>query len=135
MAAILNELATWLQTQGVGVVHSNIFYGSTAVIPSGIGPYLQLHETGGGGSKFVQDSSRPNTELPTVQVVVRAKLYNDARGMAKAARDAFNAKFNITIGTTFYQSIKARQNITDLGKDSSNRVMLVFNLEIEKDPE
>ena len=132
----LDDIAARLVAQGVGTLGSNIFLSSKTVIPTGPGPYLQLNETGGSGSSRTQNDSA--TEHPTAQLVSRASSYPIARTMLKAAYDALGGApglYNVTLGSVFYLSINARQGPTDMGLDGDpNRVVVVFNIEVEKKP-
>lgn len=133
--SVLDEIAARLVAQGVGVLSSNIFYGSKAVIPSGDGPYLSLGETGGTGSLRTHNGTA--VARPSVQILCRAKSYGVARAKLKAAFDALGGDVglhNVTLGSTFYQSITPKQQPTDLGLDDAERPMIVFNIYVEKQP-
>ena len=130
----LDEIADRLAAQGVGTVGSSIFKGSKAVIPTGDGPYLSLTETGGTMPTRIMNESRGHTQRPTAQILARAKNYSTARAMCKAAYDALDGVFNTALNGTIYQRIVARQEPTDLGLDENGRVMIVFNIEVEKTP-
>lgn len=132
---VLDELKDRLVAQSVGVYGSTIMLGSGAVIPTGNGPYLSLTETGGAGALTTHNGTP--VELVTVHVLVRAKSYSVARAMLKAAYDAFggaNGLHNVTLSGTFYQQLKARQNLSDIGLDEEKRRMLVFNVDGMKEP-
>lgn len=131
----LDEIAAKLVAAGVGVQGTNIFLGSGAVIPTGAGPYLSITETGGAGAGLTHNGTP--VEMPTAQLVARAASYAIARAMLKAAYDALggaNGLRNVTLSGTFYQKVKPRQNITDIGLDDSARRMLSYNIEVEKAP-
>lgn len=130
----LDEIAARLVAQSVGVIGSNIFLGSKAVIPVGDGPYLSLTETGGSGPTRVHNHASANTQRPTAQIAVRAKSYVVARTMAKAAYLALDGVFNTTISGVLYHSITARQEPTDVGLDVKERVLITFNIDAEKAP-
>lgn len=131
----LDEIATRLVAQGVGTLGTNIFASSAAVIPEGLGPFLTVIETGGSGPTRIQNQSGAATQRPTAQIAVRAKDYATARLMAKNAYDALDGLFNTTLSGTFYVSITARQEPTDLqGPDGAGRVVVVFNIDAEKYP-
>jgi len=129
---LLDELAAHLVSQGVGVLGTSIILGSKGVIPSGDGPYISLIETGGSGPTRIHNTSVANTQRPTVQVVVRAKSYLTARTKSKAAYVALDGIFNTTLTGVLYHSITARQEPTDIGLDTLERPMVVFNIEVEK---
>lgn len=138
---ILDELAARLVSQSVGTLGTNIFTGSSAVIPTGTGPYLTLSETGGAGPTRVQNASTPFTQRPTVQVLVRAKriagvqeAYPAARAMSKLAYSALDGIFNTLLSGTFYLRLVARQEPTDMGIDAAGFANVVFNVEATKYP-
>jgi|SRR5580765_2688397 len=131
---LLEEVAARLVAQGVGTLSSNIFYGSNAVIPTGDGPYLTLTETGGMAPMRIQNKASGNIQQPTFQVAVRARTYPVARAMCKAAYDALDGVFNLTLSGTFYQKITARQEPTDIGLDGVKRPTVVVNFEVMKNP-
>ena len=130
----LDEIAAQLVAQSVGVLGTNIFLGSRAKIPSDDGPYLSLRETGGSAPTRIHNKATANTQRPTAQIAVRAKKYNIARAMAAAAYLALDGIYNTTLSGTFYQSIVARQEPEDIGLDSLERVLITFNIEVEKEP-
>lgn len=130
----LDDIAARLVAQGVGVLSSNIFYGSRADIPGGNGPYITLIETGGSGPTRIHNDPGAHTQRPTAQVGVRAMSYSVARAKSREAYLALDGIYNTILGTTFYQSIVARQEPADIGLDSLKRVMIVFNVECEKSP-
>lgn len=131
---VLDEIAARLVAQSVGVIGSSIILGSRGFIPAGDGPFLTLLETGGSAPTRVHNAPGAHTQRPTVQVVVRAKNYVVARTMSKNAYNALDGVFNTTLSGVFYQSITARQEPTDIGLDAESRPMIVFNIEIEKQP-
>jgi hypothetical protein len=128
----LDEIKDRLVAQGVGVLNTNIFIGSKSIVPVGVGAYLSLIETGGTGPTRVQNQDAAATQRPTAQVMARAQSYAVARAMAKAAYTALDGIFNTTLSGTFYLSITARQEPTDIGLDAEARVMIAFNIDAEK---
>ena len=131
----LDEIKDHLVAQGVGVYGSSIFLGSKALIPLGDGPYLSLVETGGTGA--VRSHNGTPVTRPSAQVLCRAKAINVARAKLKEAFDALGGAqglHNVTLGTTFYQSLVPRQEPTDIGLDVQARPMVVFNVDAEKEP-
>lgn len=133
--AFLDEIAARLVSQGVGVLGTNIFLSSKTAIPSGNGPYLTLTETGGTGADRTQNNTA--LERPTAQLHARASSYLTARAMLKAAYLALggpNGLHNVTLSGTWYLSVTARQNITDIGLDDAGRASVVFNIDAVKNP-
>lgn len=133
--AFLDEIKDRLVAQGVGVYGTSIFLGAKAVIPAGAGPYLTLVDTGGSGS--VKTHNNSSIERPTAQLCARATDYATAKAFLIAALAALGGQsglFNVLLGTTWYLSITARQNPTDIGLDEAGRAMLVVNIDAEKQP-
>lgn len=132
---VLDEIADRLVAQGVGVKGSNIFLGSNANIPSGDGPYLSLTETGGTGSRRTHNGTA--VAQPTVQLLCRARSYSVARTMLRNAFLALGGDqglHQVTLGATAYLSITPRQQPTDIGLDGQTRPMIVFNIDVMKQP-
>lgn len=137
----LDEIAARLVAQNVGVLGTNIFLSSAAKLPAGDGPYLTLTETGGaavggfrGEGGRIQNAAGRHVQSPGAQVAVRAKTYQAARTMSKAAYLALDGVWNTTLSSVFYVSITARQEPTDLGLDENGRVVIVFNIDAVKQP-
>lgn len=133
--ALLDELAARLVAQGVGILGTNIFLSSTAIIPTGSGPYLTLNETGGFKPALTQNNTA--TQRPTVQLLARATSYPLARALLYAAYAALggqNGLWNTTLSGVQYLKILARQEPTDMGLDGSSRSQIVFNIDVEKQP-
>ncbi len=128
----LDEIAARLVSAGVGVIGSSIILGSKGVIPVGDGPYISITETGGSGPTRVHNQGAANTQRPTAQILVRAKSYLTARTKAKEAYLALDGVFNTTLSGVRYHSITARQEPADIGLDTLERPMIVFNIDAEK---
>jgi hypothetical protein len=121
---------------GVAAKGSTLFLGSNAKLPtkdSGV-TFLTLIETGGSAPSRIQNQNGAATQRPTAQISARGELYPLARALAKAAYLALDGVFNTALSGTFYLSITARQEPTDIGLDDVGRPMVVFNIECEKAP-
>lgn len=128
---VQDELAAYLSDKGVGTLGATIFLGSKAIIPTGDGPFLSLTETGGTNPRR---STTSKTQRPSLQVLARAKRYIDARLMISKAYEVLDGVYNTEISGVRYVSITARQEPTDIGLDGASRVMIVFNIDVEKQP-
>lgn len=131
--AFLEEIAGRLVDQGVGVIGTNIFLSSAARMPVGNGPYLTLTETGGAAPTRVHNKTSANTKRPSAQILVRASTEQATKTMIEAAYNALDGVYNTILGGTFYISITAAQEPTDMGLDPS-RLQLVFNINAERQP-
>src|SRR5205809_1125755 len=110
-----DQIAARLETEGVGVVNTNIFTSSGSIIPPGDGPFLSLRETGGTGPTRVHNVAGASTQRPTAQVLVRGADPEAVKLMIRAAYDALDGIYNTTLSGTFYQSVVARQEPADIG--------------------
>lgn len=131
--SFIDDIANRLVAQGIGAINVVVFRTSTASLPPGAGPYVTITETGGSGPTRVHNSTR-STQRPSAQIMTRAMKYEDALLKARAAYNALDGVFNTMLSGTFYQSITAQQEPTDVGKDDAGRAMLSFNIAVEKSP-
>lgn len=132
---LLDEIRDRLVAQGVGVYGSTIFNASTALIPGGDGPFISLTESGGSGSLRTHNGTA--VARPSVQVLTRGKNYSVTRTKAKQAFEALGGDkglHNVTLTGVFYQNITPRQQPTDIGLDANARVMISFNIDVDKQP-
>lgn len=140
--SFLDDLAQRLQDAGIGTLGTSIFESSAAVIPTGMGPYITVSETGGMAPTRIQNKLGSATQRPMAQILVRAgriagvqEAWPAARAKAWAAYQALDGLFNVTLSGTAYLRVVARQEPTDMGLDAiGNRVQVVFNVEAEKAP-
>ena len=133
--AFLDDLASKLIADGVGVLNTSLFLSSRTPIPTGAGPYITLMETGGLAPLRVQNRTSAAILRPSAQIVVRATSYPVARMKAQAAYTSLDGVFNTTLNGVFYLKITARQEPTDTGLDESGgRVRVTFNVDAEKYP-
>jgi Bacteriophage minor capsid protein len=82
----------------------------------------------------VHNQTAALTHRPTAQILVRAKSYQTARSKSKDAYNSLDGVFNTTLSGTYYQSVTARQEPTDIGLDDVGRPRIVFNIDAEKNP-
>jgi hypothetical protein len=143
--SVLAEIAQKLVDDGVGTLAATtvngIFYSSKAILPHGDGPFLVLIETGGvgpggfrGAGGRTQNQDSVSVQHPTVQVNAIGENEVATRALAKAAYDALDGHWNVTLSGTFYLSITARQEPTDTGLDDKGRIRITFNIDASKAP-
>ena len=125
----LDDLMAVLVAAGVGTKSVDIFATSASQMPTGIGPYLSLIETGGTAPERTHNTIHPPAyQRPGAQITVRAKSYAAARVMAKNAYDALGGVRNTTISGVWYREISPVQEPFDLGLDENGRARVVFNV-------
>src|SRR5262245_42728080 len=82
---LLEDLASTLQTAGVGTLSQDLFLG---LLPDAPDRALALYETGGLPPLYVHQSLLPSLIRPGVQVRVRSAAYEDGRAHIQDAYDA-----------------------------------------------
>lgn len=92
----LDKIATYISSNGLGVVGTSIFYGPKGIIPqSGDGPFISLIATG--GLSGIQTHNGNKQTRPTVQVLTRATSYTAAINRANAVYAILDGKHNISL--------------------------------------
>jgi hypothetical protein len=135
--ALLDDLASYLQTAGVGTVGSSIFKGLLPLddpytpVPDLV---VALIETPGFAPFHVHDAAAPDFEQPTVQVLARGEPldYAGARAKAQEAFVALDGLHNQTLGSTTYLWVTAMQSPFYLHSDELLRPIIAFNLRCAK---
>ena len=122
---MLNEIGTYLQTQGKGTVGTDIFLG---LMPDEPDNCIALFEYAGSPPDL-----HWNGEYPGLQVRVRNTSYAAARTKIGEAMTALHGLHEQTISGTRYLLIKARGSPEVLKRDNNNRVELFVNFEIMKE--
>lgn len=124
---ILDELATYLQGQGVASTSQSaswaVFKGFEPDTPD---KCISLFETGGNPNE--QNVNTP-VDRPTFQLRVRADDYGYSTGRAKiaAARTALELIGNSTLSTRRYVHVVAMSEPVSLGLDENQRPRWVQN--------
>lgn len=116
---VLDDIAAYLATSGVGTVGTNIVKG---FIPNAPDSIVALYEYSG----FPPDKTA-NIESPQVQVRVRGTDYNTARGKAIAVETALHGLWETTISGHRYLYIYANGSASFLRRDANNRTEFVQN--------
>jgi len=135
--ALLDDLGTYLQAQGVGTLQSDLFLGGlpmdTALAPVH-DAVMAIIESAGMPPFHVHNQQAASFERPTAQIVTRGEPYGyaTARIRAQAAFDALDGLANVTLGSTYYLSIQALQSPFFLHIDQAGRPVIVFNVLIQK---
>ena len=125
--AVLDDLAGFLQAEGLGTVGTDIFKGGLQTTP--IGQY-GLVETGGGAPIRELDNPLP-VDTPGIQVLSRDASYDVCSARAWAAYYAFDRVLEQTIGTGLYkvtEPIATPALLEWLRLDGQERPIFVFNL-------
>lgn len=118
--AILDALATYLQTQGQGTVASTIFLTRTPDTPDAT---VTLYESAGTGPAHVFGASVYAIDHQRIRVVCRAARndYPAARSKAEAVRAVLGAIRSTTLSGVDIMSVMATSEIYPMTRDGDDR--------------
>lgn len=133
---LLDDLALYLHTQGVGVATTSTGDALTiyrGVMPESPDTVLSLFEYGGLGPLHTM-TTPARLELPRIQVLTRAPTYQAARTLAESAYRALDWTGNTTLTSTGprYGLIQALQSPFFLDRDPLDRVRIACNYQVTK---
>jgi hypothetical protein len=125
------DIATKLQTAGVGTVGTNIFRGGLRV-PSSLIPHAALFvlPQGGGGPEPLVDGGARDYTRPTVQVLIRGNVGTFLTTQT-TAESVLNALHKSTISGYFQVLARTPQPLY-LGLDDTEHPMFSVNVELFK---
>ena len=132
---VLDDIALYLQAQGLGTRGTTIFEGRLPPEPPGSGiadQILVLFSVPGLGVLHVHDDPGASVEQPVVQVRVRGSAaqggYAAMWARATQAFTALDSVRNQTLSGTFYQAILALQSPFGFPEDQYERPFVLFNV-------
>ncbi len=97
--------------------------------------HVVITPTAGAGPEYVQNQAAPAYETPGAQVIACDVDGRQAQALARACYDAVASVRNATIGSTWYLSIRPRQEPFGFGLDPSKTLaQFAFNVIAEKRP-
>jgi hypothetical protein len=117
IAQLLEDLATALQTAGVGTVGTNLFMG---LLPSEPNNAVALFETSGLPPVYTHHGLKPSYERPAIQILVRHQDYAAGRATIQQAYDAL-------CNLTQFLAIQPVQAPFALARDEHNRPRFAVN--------
>lgn len=128
--SLAKDMATLLQTQGVGTVGTDIFYGTmpdTDLHPDAAWAVIET------GATFV-NSKYKRDEL-TFQVLIRGPRqdYDTGYTNAKTAFDALLGIANQTVNGTDYLQFNTDSGIINLGNDARDRARFSINFRVVRE--
>ena len=134
---LLDELASHLQSAGIGTVGTTLFKGALPLDTPHVAvqdALVALIETA--GLPPVQTLEQPPSryEQPVVQIVSRGVPYGyvHARQKAQDAWEALDGLGNVTLSGTRYLWIHALQSPFWLRSDELNRPVIVFSIRMAR---
>jgi hypothetical protein len=127
---VLDEIGTYLQTQGIGIVNSDIFLGELPDVKKvndkdlNIDNCIAVFETGGFEPDLTFDND--NAEYPTFQVIVRDRSYQDCA-------EKISSIYKLLHGnTSLFPLIIAQQPPAPIGQDDKKRWEFSVNFKVTK---
>lgn len=127
---LLDEVSTYLQSQGVGTVNRDLFLGLRPAEPP---ECLTLAEYAGNAMTYVQERADPLYESPQLQVIARSADYMRARTLAKSAWSVLARLTNSILSGTRYLSIRPNSSPALIGRDQNGLILIGFNCTVEKE--
>ncbi|MCM8901325.1 minor capsid protein [Caldicoprobacter algeriensis] len=121
---LLDDIALYLQQQGVGVIGTDIFKGQMPAAPDNC---IALFEYAG----EPPDLHWPG-EYPSLQAMVRNKSYAAGREKIEQIKDALHGLSETVINGHRYLLIQARQSPFFLERDENARAIFVCNFRVMK---
>ena len=122
---MLNEIGTYLQSQGTGTLGADLFLG---LMPDQPDNCIALFEYAGSPPDL-----HWNGEYPGLQVRARNKSYAAGRAKIEEVVKELHGLHEQVLNGTRYLLIKARGSPEVLQRDANNRVELFVNFEIIKE--
>jgi hypothetical protein len=136
---VLDDIAVYLQTQGLGTRGSTIFEGRIPPDAPGGGvadQIIALFSVPGLPPQHVHDIVGPAVEQPMVQVRVRGSAaqggYAAMWALAEQAGRLLDSVRNLSVNGTFYLAIMLQQAPVGLPEDQYQRPSLVFHVRCTK---
>lgn len=137
MSSPADELAHWLEDQGIGLFGGNADW-SVHVDREPVAPdrVVTLYDTGGPANFSIE----PEIRNPTIQVRVRGVTFAEAYEMQERISRLLTqpgdgyASFERAIGEHRYLVIARTSDIMSLGRDANDRIRLTANYEALRQP-
>ncbi len=139
---LLDDVATYLQTQGLGTVKTTsaqtgtawlIYKGGTVTGDRADAIFLSEYSDGGPIDQMGATTGVVVAEEVGLQIVARHAAYSTAKQKAEDIFGALHKLGNVTLGSTRYLLMMAKQTPFPIGRDQSNRWMIGFNMRVTKE--
>jgi hypothetical protein len=135
---LLDEIATYLVNVTQGTLDGKVdgqFNVHRDRAPDDVNDCVAIAEYPGSAPVLVLGSGKGiSRERPRMQVLCRSKAYATARTNAEIARTWLNAIENHTLSGVRYLNVKELGSPARIGRDANDRVLIVQNFEVDKEP-
>lgn len=109
MTYLIDDIAQYLQTAGIGTVGTNIF---KSFMPDTVDTGLAVLDTGG----VMPDPDLP-TKKPTIQIFIRGASYPLGKAKLEAVRAALHQLANTQVGDTYIYYCLAQSEGGHIGRN------------------
>jgi hypothetical protein len=110
--SVISDVATYLQTNSIGTIATDLFYSN---YPDIDGAMVAVLDTGG----LAPDIDIPTFE-PTFQIIIRSNDYATGKAKAMAIRALLHRKYGeLVSGQTYFYFIFALQEPTHIGRNKN----------------
>ncbi len=109
--AFIDDIATYLQTNGIGTIGTDLFKGYLPDTESGT--HIGVYDTGGPAP----DVDLTSLKNPTMQILVRSNSYSAGKTKIEAIRNLLHGVINTTIGSTFVLFMNAQSEGGHIGRN------------------
>jgi hypothetical protein len=130
MRMLLDDVAAYLQSKGVGTVNTDLFKGYLPDQPDNL---VALFEYAGDPTELTMGDDDPTLECPGLQVRVCNKSYPTGRAKIGAVVDALHGLAESVLGGKRYLLIRANQSPESIGQDANRRNEWVVNFSVLKE--
>jgi len=120
---ILDDLASYLNQQGIGTVGQNIFKG---ILPEEPDTIIALYESGEGAESHLES----NVDKQGITAIVRGSDYSVARVKADEVYKTLHGLSNVVLGSTRYLLIKAGGPPKLLAYDLNKRAQFLITFQV-----
>jgi len=131
---LLDEVTSYLQSQGYGTVGTDIFAAFSPDVPD---VAIIVHEYPGRPSEQVLGPPGINLEYPRIQIVVRGVYpagYQTARRTSEQIYQMLGKLSNLALSGVRYLSTQPLQSPFPLRRDEKGRIEIVCNYQVCKEP-
>ena len=113
--SLISEVATYLQSQGLGTVGTNIFY---SYMPDSVAPCIGVFDTGG-----AEPDRYIPTKEPTFQIFIRSTSYAEGKAKLDSVRSALHQQKNtlLSSGEIYFYFIFAISEGGHLGRNPAGQ--------------
>lgn len=109
--SLIDDLATYLQTNSIGTVGTDIF--KSYMPDTDNGTVIGVYDTGGPAP----DVDLTDLKTPTFQIVVKSDTYSAGRSKLESIRELLHGVIETQVGSTYFLNIFAQSEGGHIGRN------------------